>query len=143
MAKMVFDFHIALSPDKISELKATNGEVAILPFGGKVESELFTGTILPGAADVQIQNASGIRHMCARYMFQGKDHTGAECKLFVDNNGYFEPKKGGVAMPFYTCPTFMTDSAALAPYLEAAHFRAEGHMKEDGLHIMVFDTHQD
>ena len=52
MAKLVFDFHIQLFPDKISELKATNGEVAILPFGGSVDSELFKGTILPGAERV-------------------------------------------------------------------------------------------
>lgn len=142
MANPVFDFHIEVYSDQVSELKATNGFVAMIPFGGHVESELFTGTILPGGIDVQVQNAAGIRHMCARYMFEGRDHTGTPCRLFVDNNGYFEPQPRNL-MPFRTCPTLMTDSAALAPYLEGAHFRAEGHQKEDGLHILVFDTHKD
>lgn len=140
MDKLVFDFHIEIYNDRISNLGATNGMVVMIPFGGKVESELFTGGILPGAIDVQVQNAAGIRHMSARYMFAGKDCTGEPCKLFVDNNGYFEPNSKSEG-PFKTCPTFMTDSKALAPYLEGAHFRAEGHMKEDGLHIMVFDIH--
>lgn len=140
MDKLVFDFCIQIHNDRISHLNATNGMVVMIPFDGKVQSELFTGEILPGAIDVQVQNAAGIRHMCARYMFEGEDYTGAKCRLFVDNNGYFEPNSQN-AGPFKTCPTFMTDSKALATYLEGAHFRAEGHMKEDGLHIMVFDTH--
>lgn len=141
MAQPVFDFHIDIYHDQISAMTGTNGMVVMIPFGGCVESELFTGKILPGAIDVQVTNAAGIRHMCARYMFQGTDSTGAPCKLFVDNNGFFEP--GSNSMPFRTCPTLMTDSPALAAYVEGAHFRAEGHMKEDGLHILVFDTHKD
>jgi len=141
MAKLVFDFRIETYPDKVSSLQATNGAVRMIPFDGVVESELFTGKTLPGGIDVQVTNAAGIRHMCARYMFEGVDNTGTPCKLFVDNNGYFEP--GRKTKPFFTCPTIMTDSVALAPYLEGAHFRAEGHRKEDCLHIMVFDTHFD
>ena len=140
MEKLVFDFRIEIHNDRISDLNATNGKVCMIPFGGWVDSELFKGTILPGAVDVQVENAAGIRHMCARYMFEGVDYTGAKCRLFVDNNGYFEPNSQNQG-PFKTCPTFMTDSNALSDYLEGAHFRAEGHMKEDGLHIMVFDIH--
>lgn len=140
MDKLIFDFQIQTNDAQVSELKATNGVVLMIPFGGHVESELFTGKILPGAIDIQVENAANIRHMCARYMFEGVDHTGTPCRLFVDNNGYFEPNTHNFN-PFRTCPTFMTDSAALSPYLEGAHFRAEGHVKEDGLHILVFDTH--
>ena len=141
MAKLVFDFHITLHPDKISAMDATNGKVVMIPFDGEVESPLFTGKTVPGGIDVQVENAAGIRHMCARYMFRGVDAEGNACHLFVDNNGYFEPGHDG-SKPFHTCPTLMTDSTALAPYVEGAHFRAEGHMKEDGLHILVFDTHE-
>ena len=140
MDQLVFDFLIRIRDDGISHLKATNGTVTMIPFGGSVDSKLFKGEILPGAVDVQVTNAAGIRHMCARYMFEGQDYTGEKCRLFVDNNGYFEPDSRNSA-PFKTCPTLMTDSKALAPYLEGAHFRAEGHMKDDGLHIMVFDIH--
>lgn len=139
MDKLIFDFKIETYDDQISALNATNGAVLMIPFGGSVESELFTGKILPGGIDIQVENSANIRHMCARYMFEGTDHTGAACRLFVDNNGYFEPNTHNFN-PFRTCPTFMTDSKALAPYLQGAHFRAEGHAKDDGLHIMVFDT---
>ncbi|MGN0998188.1 MAG: DUF3237 family protein [Faecousia sp.] len=139
MDKLIFDFQIQTNDALVSELRATNGVALMIPFGGHVESELFTGKILPGAIDIQVENAANIRHMCARYMFEGVDYTGTPCRLFVDNNGYFEPNTHNFN-PFRTCPTFMTDSAALSPYLEGAHFRAEGHVKEDGLHILVFDT---
>lgn len=142
MEKLVFDFQIHTDDSQVSELRATNGIVLMIPFGGHVESELFTGNILPGGIDVQVENAARIRHMCARYMFEGVDYTGTPCRLFVDNNGYFEPNTRNFN-PFRTCPTFMTDSKALAPYLEGAHFRAEGHIKEDGLHILVFDTREE
>jgi len=140
MDKLVFDFCIEIHNGRISNMEATNGRVCMIPFGGRVESDLFKGEILPGAVDVQVENAAGIRHMCARYMFEGEDYTGTKCRLFVDNNGYFEPESKNKG-PFKTCPTFMTDSKALSVYLEGAHFRAEGHMKEDGLHILVFDVH--
>jgi hypothetical protein len=117
------------------------GNVKIIPFGGWVKSELFSGTMLPGGADVQVTNASGIRHMCAQYMFEGIDHTGEACKLFVSNNGYFEP--GSKPKPFHTCPTMMTDSEALSEYLHQARFRAEGKREEDGLHIRIFDVLQE
>lgn len=138
MSKMIMDFHISVYREQISTMVCETGKVKILPFGGWVESDLFTGKILPGAADVQITNASGIRHMCAQYMFEGTDSTGTPCKLFVKNNGYFEP--GREPKPFHTCPTMMTDSKALAPYLQQARFRAEGKSEEDGLHIRIFDV---
>lgn len=133
-------FHIVIDRSKISEMKSRNGAVKIIPFGGSVESELFTGTVLPGAADIQVTNAAGVRHMCARYMFEGTDCDGVPCHLFVDNNGYFE--RDHRPRPFEACPTFMTDSEALAPYLHGAHFRAEGHSTEAGVDIQIYDINE-
>ena len=67
-----------------------DGKVKIIPFTGTVEGELFQGVIMPGAADVQVTNPAGVRHMCAQYMLEGKDYTGAACHIFVENHGYFE-----------------------------------------------------
>ena len=61
--------------------------------------------------------------------------------LFVDNNGYFE--RDSKPRPFEACPTFMTDSEALAPYLEAAHFRAEGYGNENGVDILIYDINKE
>ena len=131
-------FHITLDRDGVSFLKASSGEAVIIPFTGFVESELFSGTVRPGAADVQTVNAAGVRHMCASYMFDGRDSTGTPCKLFVRNDGWFEA--GSMQQPFHATPTFLTDSTALSPYLHTARFRAEGHMTEVGVDIWIFDT---
>ena len=136
--KMIFDFKIETFPEQTSQLNAVNGSARIIPFTGSVESELFTGKILPGAADVQITTADGVRHMHACYMFEGKDYTGENCRLFIDNNGYF--MRGARPRPFETVPSMMTDSKALQEYLHAARFRATGTREEDGfLHIRVYD----
>lgn len=96
---------------------------------------------MPGAAYIQITNAPGVRHMCARYMFEGHVYTGTPCHLFVDNNGYFE--RDHRPKPFETLPVFMSDSAALADYLHGNRFRAEGHSNEQGVDIRIFDLYQE
>ncbi len=136
--KPIMVFNITIEPEKISHMEAPNGKAVIIPFGGTVESELFTGHVLPGAADVQITNAAGIRHMCAQYMFEGEDREGKPCHLFVKNDGFFEPDSN--PQPFKAYPTLMTDSESLAPYFNQARFRAEGHGTEKGVDIYIFDT---
>ena len=76
-------------------LKAPHGEAAILPFGGTVSGEVFNGRVLPGGADVQTVDASGVRHMCARYMLEGEDFTGAKCRVYIENNGWFSGGSAG------------------------------------------------
>lgn len=136
--KVIMEFNITIEPEKISRMETSTGSVTIIPFGGTVESGFYTGKVLPGAADVQVTNASGIRHMCAKYMFEGTDSEGNPCHLFVENNGFFEPDRN--PSPFHACPTFMTDSALLAPYLHNAQFRAEGHPAEKGVTIKIIDV---
>ena len=138
MDKLIMEVQVTFDPEiQIPAMEGPLGKVVMIPFGGHVESELFTGDILPGACDVQITNAGGIRHMCAQYMFAGKDMTGADCHVFVQNNGYFEP--GSNPMPFRTCPIIMTDSEALLPYFSQARFRTEGWPGEKGVTIKFFD----
>lgn len=136
--KPIMEFNILVNREKISTMETTVGKVTIIPFSGDVASPLFSGRILPGAADIQVTNAAGIRHMCARYMFEGTDYTGASCRLFVENNGYFE--RDHQPRPFEAMPAFMTDSPALAKYLHGSHFRTEGHPSESGVTIKVFDV---
>lgn len=131
-------FNITIDREEISYMEAPNGKAMIIPFGGTVESEYFTGKVLPGAADVQITNAAGIRHMCAQYMFEGVDREGKPCHLFVKNDGFFEPNSN--PQPFKAYPTLMTDSESLLPYFSQARFRAEGHGTENGVDIYIFDT---
>ena len=136
MEKLILDFLVHVRKEEVSRVETPIGAASIIPFDAETESSLFSGRTLPGAADVQITNAAGIRHMRACYMFEGKDFTGSACRLFICNEGFFEPKSR--PRPFHACPTFLTDSAALAPLLHRACFRAEGQSENDGLHIRVF-----
>ena len=89
---------------------------------------------------VIIVNAAKVRHMSARYMLTGKDSTGADAHIYVENNGWFDdsvPSEGG---SFRTVPTFYTDSAALAPYLHTRRFTGEGSIETDGLHIRFYEV---
>ncbi len=137
--KPIMIFHIVCDWEGTSDMSLSNGgHVTIIPFGGYVESELFTGRILPGAADVQVTNAAGVKHMCAKYMFEGQDAKGNACHLYVENNGYFP--KGEVGDPFDATPTFKTDSKELESYLMGEHFRAEGHGRPEGPDIYIYDV---
>lgn len=89
MDKQIMTFQIFADDSQVTNMEGPYGAVTIIPFTGKVESDLFTGGILPGAADVQVENVAGSRNMCAKYMFKGKDSEGSDCYLFVENNGYF------------------------------------------------------
>ena len=136
--KLIMVFNIYINREDRTEMITKNGKVTFIPFSGEVKSDLFCGTVRPGAADVQVTNAAGIRHMAAKYIFEGKDYTGADCKLFVENNGYFEP--GSQPRPFHACPILMTDSEALAEYLNRPYFRAEGWGRPDGVDIRIFEV---
>ena len=108
MSAPVMTFHIIIDRNNISTLETGSSKAVIIPFGGYTESEYFKGRIRPGAADVQTTDAAGIRHMCAKYMFEGTDQKGNRCRLFVENNGYFE--RGSSPSPFHACPVFLSDS---------------------------------
>lgn len=138
MSAPMMVFHIQILKDQISTMTASNGKVTIIPFAGSVKSDLFCGKVLPGAADVQVTNAAGIRHMCAKYMFEGTDFNGRKCHLYVENNGYFE--RGSSPSPFHAYPVFMSDSAELAEILSKPVYRSEGHPSAAGVDILIFDT---
>jgi hypothetical protein len=134
--KLIFEVAVVIDPSQISQLKGLAGEVIMIPFGGTVKGELFSGRVLPGGVDTQTVDQNGVRHMSARYMLEGVDKTGEQCRIYIDNNGWFT---GEMAMPFKTIPTFYTDSKALAPYLHSNKFRTEGHSREGGVTIKVFE----
>ena len=136
----IMTFHITINRDDITTLEANHGRVTFIPFGGNVDSPIVKGTIRPGAADVQVTNAAGIRHMNASYIFEGVDQNNEPCHLYVNNHGYFEPNSN--PSPFHACPTFMSDSKVLNDYLSSPHFRAEGHGAPQGVDILIFDIHQ-
>ena len=50
MSEPIMEFIIELHPDEVTRMECATGKVAVIPFGGSVKSDLFTGIILPGAA---------------------------------------------------------------------------------------------
>ena len=139
--KLIFEVFVELERDRVVELQGANCRVKMLPFAGTVKGELFNGVVAAGGVDTQVTNAVGVRNMSARYMLVGTDCTGAPCHIYVDNEGWFT---GGEApKPFTTVPTFLTDSAALAPYLHQNKFRGEGHSGEKGPTIKFFEIIND
>ena len=77
--------------------------------------------------------------MCAKYMFRGKDSTGTECYLFVENNSYFtNANKQDAYLNAY--PRFITDSSVLGAYLCQARFRSEVQGKDGGVEIRIYDV---
>lgn len=134
--KMVLDIRIEFNGPSV-QMKGENGEVLMIPFKGFAEGEIFRGVVEPCGVDTQVVNAAGVRHMSARYMLTGTDAAGEVCHIYVDNEGWFDG--GDVTMPFRTVPTFMTDSARLAPYLHRSRFVGEGEALADGLHIRFYE----
>ena len=132
-------FRASIEPGDITQVKCGSNSVTMIPFRAKVDSPLFTGETLPGAVDVQQENAAGIRSLCARYAFRGKDREGNPCTLFVENRGWVQTRQKQDSA-LHTCPRFLTDSPALAPYLSQPRFRAEVHGTEGGVDIWVFDV---
>ena len=49
MAEPIMIFQIFADSSQISNLECKYGAVTMIPFTGKVKSDLFTGEILPGA----------------------------------------------------------------------------------------------
>lgn len=140
MAQPILVVHVTIDRSNCPAMTMPDGSVKIIPFGGTAEGSIFNGVVMPGAADVQVTNPAGVRHMCAQYMLEGTDNTGAACHIFVENHGYFE--RDHRPRPFEAWPVLRTDSAALRPYLCGNHFRAEGHRTDVGVDIRIFDTEQ-
>lgn len=135
--KLILTVHVELDRERIAEMESHAGKVAMLPFSGTAEGEIFHGVVVPCGVDTQVTDRCGVRHMSARYMLAGKDKEGQSCHIYVDNEGWFTGG-GQLPRPFQTIPTFLTDSACLAPYLHANRFRGEGHSRPDGSPDILF-----
>lgn len=134
MATPIFSVYVEINPDHISEIP---GSVTMIPFTGTVRGTWFNGIVAPGGTDTQVVDENGARHMSARYVLKGTDFAGQPCQIYLENEGLYED--GNVPSPFFTVPTFITDSAVLAKRFRNGGFRGEGHPGEKGPVIKFFE----
>lgn len=90
------------------EVKGADGEAVMISFGGSIDCENFHGKILPGGIDTQTEWAGMARSLSARYILEGVDREGQECRIFVENNGVTREGED-----LRTTPRIITDSKAL------------------------------
>ena len=131
----VMIFEIDIDGRQINGFESPEGSVTFIPFTGRTSSPLFTGEIMPGAADVQTEKPGEARVLCARYLFRGTDRAGKSCSLYVENVGRVTEEPG----PLCATPVFLTDSEALGAYLAGKTFRSEVHGREGGVRILIFE----
>lgn len=136
-AEPVMEVYVQTDPEGTVTLTGETGTVKMIPFKGTVRGTVFNGIVEPCGVDTQITNQNEVRHMSARYMLTGKDKTGTDCHIYIENNGWFTD--GARPVPFRTVPTFITDSKALAPYLHRNQFVGEGLRDENGLCIRFYE----
>lgn len=95
----------------IPKLKGIRSTLEI-PFTGDAEGDYFKGRILPGGVDIQKRKGFKTERLCASYTLEGKDYTGADCSIEIQN---IDEGKGWK-------PVVRTDSEALSFLNEAECF---------------------
>ncbi|MCR4675030.1 MAG: DUF3237 family protein [Lachnospiraceae bacterium] len=116
--------------DDAFEVKGHSGNASMLLFHGNCNCDNFKGKILPGGVDTQKQASGEEKLLSARYILEGKDKSGKDCRIFVENNSIPHSKQ--------TKPMIYTDSEELQ-WLETADLYGEIGGKKGGVIISIFE----
>lgn len=128
-SKLLLKIHINITD--IFEVYGTDLTAKMILFDGYCNSSLFTGKILPGAVDTQKVYLNGATSLSARYILEGTDEAGKNCRLFIENIAITTPGEKVI-----TQPQIYTDSEALK-WLEAEVLYGEIENSDDGLVILI------
>ncbi len=102
--------------------------IVMVPFTGDASGDYFSGTVTGTGTDTQKTAKNGECTLSARYMLSGKDMSGADCKIFIEN----ETRADGKLRPM-----IVTDSEALA-FLETSEFYSEIEPSDGGVTVRIF-----
>lgn len=91
-------------------VKSFTGGAAMIFFTGSAGGDFFHGAVSGVGTDTQ-KEVNGKMTLSARYILKGKDYTGKECGIFIENNAEMRNDDAGV--PFITHPVILTDSENL------------------------------
>ncbi len=108
----IFTLHIRLL--NTESVEGSSCRVDMISFEGATNTPWFRGQTLPGGVDTQIHKAGNPGLLSARYILEGQDCDGQDCRIFIENNGTIT-SDGQIN----TKPTIYTDSSALK-WLEGA-----------------------
>ncbi|MCH5347996.1 MAG: DUF3237 family protein [Oscillospiraceae bacterium] len=122
----LFDVYVEIT-DTIG-VKGKLHDVCMLSFTGEVRGGYFNGKVIDAGVDTQKMSKDGRMLLSARYMLEGTDIDGNECRCFIENNGSFDD--GFI-------PEIVTDSPALSEF-EGAELKAEIETKENGVIVSIF-----
>ena len=119
---------IAVALHGTAGFEGPHSKVTLLPFSARTEGKYFTGSTVMDGVDTQRTDAEGRFSLSARYMLRGKDYTGTDCSIFIENNG----------SSLDSCiPAILTDSEALS-FLEQTPLRATVEPKEGGVTVRIY-----
>ncbi|MBQ2824273.1 MAG: hypothetical protein IJF18_06825 [Oscillospiraceae bacterium] len=108
-------------------LEGQNSKVVMIPFSGTAAGDYFNGRTTVNGVDTQITTADGFS-LSARYMLEGTDQSGRQCRMFIENNG----------TSLENCvPKIYTDSPELA-FLENARLKADVECVENGVIVRIY-----
>lgn len=122
----LFDIYVDIT-DTIS-VKGKLHDVCMLLFTGEAKGRYFNGKVIGTGVDTQKISKNGNMILSARYMLEGKDIDGKDCRCFIENNGCFN--SGFI-------PEFVTDSPSLSEF-EETELKAEIETKENGVIVSIF-----
>ena len=119
---------------KILDAQRVNGakrDIVMIPFTGTANGPWFTGRVIGPGVDTQKIGKDGKAVLSARYMLEGTDKNGQNCRIFIENQGSF-----GTGFT----PMIVTDSALLADW-ETARLYATVEGAPGGVLVRVFREH--
>lgn len=126
---------LKIEMDEYVEVHGQRGRARMICFHGEVNSELFHGKVMPGGVDTQIRETGGENRLSARYILEGTDYTGKNCRIFIENNGT-DPEQGDMIQ---TKPHILTDSEALS-WLENADLSGTVSETDGVLYARIYYT---
>lgn len=118
---------------EIYEVKGKSAEAVIINFTGNCKGKYFNGNVLPGGVDTQKEFYPQNRTLSARYMLDGIDDAGKNCRIFIENEAALDGEK----QLDHTTPKIITDSKSLS-WMEEAYLKGTIEPKEEGCIIHIF-----
>ena len=110
------------------QVKGGARDIVMIPFTGTAGGPWFTGKIIGSGVDTQKIGKDGKAALSARYMLEGTDKNGQNCRIFIENQGSFDSG--------FT-PMITTDSALLSCW-ETACLYATVEGAPGGVTVRIF-----